>query len=280
MADKEPAHRPIGKGNGDHRSAASKARDLIERGVYTPTPVGKTVFFLLRSLDPFLQYSILAHGVGTSLLHRVGLRTLPRGVPSHTGISLLDGLGLSPYRLILLGMTVGSTVKQNIWLTALSADPMNVKNATVIGAFNTVMNAINNYAFLLNVTSASTDSSFPQPTLMIGGALYTVGILTELISEIQRYRFKKDKKNMGKPCTSGLWAYARHINYGGYVLWRAGYAMAAGGWILGALVGSFHFFDFAYRGVPILDEYCAKRYGSQWEGFKRDVKNSLIPFVY
>lgn len=278
MADKEPPYRPVNRN--DKRSQASKDRDLIERGNYTPTPVGKGVFFLLRSLDPFLQYSILAHGVGTSLLHRIGLRTLPRPIPAHTGIALIDGLKLSPYRLILLGMAVGSAVKQNIWLTCLSAEPMSVKNACIIGAFNTVMNGINHYAFLCNVTSESTAASFPQPTLMIGGVLYVTGILTELIAEIQRYRFKKDPANKGKAYTGGLWKLARHINYGAYTLWRAGYAMAASGWILGGLVGAFHFFDFATRGVPILNEYCESRYGAQWEVFKKQTPYRLLPFIY
>jgi hypothetical protein len=96
------------------RSGASKLRDLITRGDYTSDPLGRATFVLLRTIDPFLQYSILAHGLGTGLLHRVGLRTLPAGIPAHTGIPVIDALGLSPYRLILLGMTIACAVKQNV----------------------------------------------------------------------------------------------------------------------------------------------------------------------
>ncbi|KAF2800417.1 hypothetical protein K505DRAFT_263962 [Melanomma pulvis-pyrius CBS 109.77] len=264
----------------DPRSEASKDRDLVSRGDYTSTPVGKATFFVLRALDPFVQYSILAHGVGTGFLHRVGLRTLPPGLPIHTGISAIDSLGLSPYRLILLAMSVGSTVKQNIWVTAVSAEPMTVGNAAIIGAFNTVNNALNAYAFLVSATSASTESTFPQAPLIVGSALYVTGILAELISEIQRKRFKSDPKNKGKAYTGGLWSLARHINYGAYTVWRAGFATAAGGWIWGAIVGAFFFSDFATRGVPILNEYCEKRYGAQWEQFKKQTKWRLIPGIY
>jgi protein-S-isoprenylcysteine O-methyltransferase Ste14 len=264
----------------DPRSESSKRRDLISRGDYTPTPVGKAVFFLARAVEPVLQYGILAHGLGTPLLHRLGLRTLPAGLPAHTGIAAIDGLGLSPYRLVLFGMAVGAAVKQNIWVTALSGEPMPVKAAVQLGVFNAVVNSINTYSFLLSVTSASTESTFPQPALMIGSGLYVVGLLTELVAEAQRKHFKSEPKNKGRAYTGGLWQYARHINYGGYTIWRAGYAMAGGGYALGAFIGALFLTDFATRAVPILNEYCEKRYGEGWEKFKQQTPYRLIPFVY
>ncbi|CAI9628427.1 membrane protein [Alternaria burnsii] len=269
------------KGNpNDPRSDASKKKDLIARGDYTPTPLGKATFFILRGIEPVLQYSILAHGLGTSVLHRVGLRTLPPGLPTHTGISLIDGLGLSPYRLVLLGMAVGAAVKQNIWVTALSGEPMPVTGAIAVGVFNAVFNSLSTYAFLTTATSASTEADFPQPALLIGGSLYVVGIMTELIAEVQRKRFKANPDNKGKAYTGGLWSFARHINYGGYTIWRAGYAMVGGGYTLGALVGSFFAWDFTQRAIPILSEYCEKRYGAQWDEFKQKTPYQLIPYIY
>jgi protein-S-isoprenylcysteine O-methyltransferase Ste14 len=264
----------------DPRSEAAKRLDLISRGDYTPTPFGRALFVALRSLDPILQYSILAHGTGTSLLHRVGLRTLPAGLPAHTSVSFIDSLHLSPYRLVLLAMAVGSAVKQNIWVVALSGEPMSVKNAIIISAWNTAVNGLNQYIFLASMTSASVNSNFPQVPLLVGSAMYTVGLLTELIAEIQRKRFKEDPKNRGKPYTGGLWSFARHINYGAYAIWRAGYALAAGGWVWGTVAGAAFFYDFATRGVPILNEYCEKRYGADWEAFKKQTKWRLMPGVY
>jgi protein-S-isoprenylcysteine O-methyltransferase Ste14 len=264
----------------DPRSEASKRRDLIARGDYTPTPWGKATFFLLRGVEPLLQYAILAHGLGASTLNRVGLRTLPPGLPAHTGIPLIDGLGLSPYRLVLFGMAVGAAVKQNIWVTALSGEPMPVGGAVAVGAFNGLVNSLSTYAFLVSATSASTESNFPQPSLLIGSSLYVVGIMTELIAEVQRKRFKADPKNKGKAYTGGLWSFARHINYGGYTLWRAGYAMVGGGYALGAVVGAFFAWDFTQRAIPILNEYCEKRYGAAWAKFKQDTPYQLIPYIY
>lgn len=264
----------------DPRSEASKKRDMIARGDYTPTPAGKATFFLLRAIDPAIQYGILAYGIGTPILHRLGLRTLPPGLGTQTGIAAIDRLGLSPYRLVLLGMAVGSAVKQNIWVTLLSGEPMPVGGAVAISVFNTFFNSLSSYAFLLSVTSASMADDFPQRSLIVGGTMYAVGILTELVSEIQRKRFKANPSNKGKAYTGGLWQFARHINYGGYTIWRAGYALAAGGWALGALVGAGFAYDFSTRAIPILNEYCEKRYGDAWEKFKQQTPYRLIPFLY
>lgn len=264
----------------DPRSEASKKKDLIARGDYTPTPAGKTVFFLARGLEPILQYSILAHGLGTSLFQRVGLRTLAPGLPACTGFTIIDGLQLSPYRLVLFGMAVGAAVKQNIWVTTLSGEPMPVGGALALGVYNAVVNSMSSYAFLLSATSASRESTFPQPALIIGSRLYVVGLLTELVAEIQRKRFKADPKNKGRAYTGGLWQFARHINYGGYTMWRTGYAMVGGGYTLGALVGAFLAWDFGTRAIPILNEYCEKRYGAGWEQFKKDTPYRLIPLLY
>lgn len=157
---------------------------------------------------------------------------------------------------------------------------MPVVPAIEVGLFNAVFNSISSYAFLLSATSASQETDFPQPSLIVGSTLYAVGILTELVAEIQRKRFKSDPKNKGRAYTGGLWQFARHINYGGYTIWRAGYALAGGGWALGALVGAFFAFDFSTRAIPVLNEYCEKRYGDAWEKFKQQTPHRLIPFVY
>lgn len=257
-------------------------KSAVNRGDYSPNLSGSITFIGLRSLDPILQYSILGHGLGTATLHRIGLRTLPLGTPTNLGISAIDSLGLSPYRLILLGMAVGSAVKQNVWQATISLENLSVSTAVMVSIFNTVINSLNSYMFLVSSTSASLSNQekFPQTPLLIGSAMYIVGLSTEYISELQRRRFKDDPKNKGKPYTGGLWKYARHINYGAYTIWRAGYALAAGGWVWGAVVGGFFFWDFASRAVPSLNEYCEKRYGKDWETFKSQTKWKLLPGIY
>lgn len=256
--------------------------DLIARGIKEPSPFGTATFIGLRILDPFIQYGILRYGYGSSLLHSLGLSTLPAGLPTNTGLPPIDGLGLSPYRLILLAMTTGSCAKQIWWLVGTSQEKFGVGPAVMVSAYNTILNAVNNLLFTTTAFSASLSGgeTFPQPPLIIGTLLFTVGLLAEAISEYQRARFKKDPKNKGKPFTGGLFKYARHINYGGYNLWRAGYAMAAGGWAWGIAAFVWQFADFALRAVPVLDGYCESRYGQSWKDFREQTKWRLIPYIY
>jgi len=238
--------------------------NLIPRGVKRPNPVGTAVFVGLRSLDPLLQYGILARGVGVSLLHKMGLDTLPQGPAAVTGW-FFDRLELSPYRLILLAMAAGSSIKQSYWLLGVAQEEFPPGSAFVVSAFNTVFNSLNSFFFLCSLTSASVNGEhFPQTPLLVGSALFVVGTLTETISEWQRKQFKEDPASKGKVYNSGLFSLARHINYGGYTLWRAGYAVASGGWIWGAVTGAFFTWNFITDGIPELNSYCEEKVSQKW----------------
>ncbi|KAL1904189.1 hypothetical protein Sste5344_010090, partial [Sporothrix stenoceras] len=98
-----------------------------------------------------------------------------------------------------------------------------------------------------------------SPLLAAGTTAYFLGLVTELVSELQRTAFKRKEANKGKAYAGGLFSLARHINYGCYTLWRASYALTAGGSIWAAVVFYFFFRDFAVRGVPALDKYMMQR---------------------
>ena len=182
---------------------------------------------------------------------------MPAGLPTNTG-TIIDKLGLSPYRLILLAMATGTSLKHIYWLVGLSEERLDSGVAVGVSAYNSMFNSLNDLLFTTSAFSASLSGSetFPQTPLIVGSIMFIVGILTETIAEYQRMRFKRDPKNKGKPYTGGLWQYARHINYTGYSLWRAGYSLAAGGWFWAAAAFAWQYTDFATRAVPILNEYC------------------------
>jgi protein-S-isoprenylcysteine O-methyltransferase Ste14 len=234
--------------------------DLIHRGVKKSNRLGTGLFVGLRALDPFFQYGLLSHSIGSTLLAKVGIQQLPMGLGTNTG-TLIDRLGLSPYRLILLGMATGSAMKQIYWILFTGEEEFPPSASIKVSVFNTIGNAINTILFGWAVTSASLSSNetFPQTPLIVGSLLYSVGLLTEAVSETQRRNFKRDPKNKGKPFTGGLWQYARHINYTAYTFWRSGYALAAGGWAWGAFTAAIAFYSFDQRSIPILDGYCTKR---------------------
>lgn len=247
MADTEPQG-PTGKG-------------MLRRGVKQRSPAGIATFVGLRFLDPLWQYQILRHGVAEPLLHKLGLNTLPAGAPAQTGFAPIDSLQLSPYRLVLLAMSVAAAAKHSYWVGVTSEEEFGPAAAATVSAFNTVMNSLNTVLFTTTFASASldTDANFPQWPLLVGSTLFTVGLLTETVAETQRKAFKSKPENKGKVCTTGLWGIVRHINYTGYTLWRTGFALTAGGWVWGTAIAALFLSDFNNRSIPELDGYCSER---------------------
>ena len=232
-----------------------KPFDLIDRNKKGRNWVGTGTFVGLRAVEPYLQYQILRHDLAQPLIQAVGGTTLPRGPPLVTNTPL-DVIGLSPYRSILLAMSVGAMLKQNLHHVFISQEEMGPGPSAAVGAFNAVFNSINSILFVCSQTSASVNGEhFPQTPLILGASLYVVGLSTEFWSEVQRANFKKDPANKGKIYSGGLFGLSRHVNYFGYTLWRGGYALAAGGWVWGAVVGAFFAYDFTQRAIPVLQDY-------------------------
>ena len=59
------------------------------------------------------------------------------------------------------------------------------------------------------------DGALAGVALVIGLALYAIGLLFEVVGDAQLARFKADPTNEGKVMRSGLWRYTRHPNYFG-----------------------------------------------------------------
>ena len=233
--------------------------DLIDRNQKGRNNAGTLTFVGLRGIEPLLQYQILKHDLGQPLIQKLGGTTLPRGPPLVTN-SFLDFAGLSPYRTILLAMAVGASLKQNIHHLFIGEEEMGPGPAAGVGIFNAVFNSINSLLFVCSQTSASVNGEhFPQTPLIVGASLYVVGISTELISEAMRSEYKGDTAHTGKLYSGGLFGLSRHINYFGYTLWRSGYALAAGGWVWGAIVAGFFTYDFTQRAIPVLQEHMERK---------------------
>ena len=231
-----------------------------------PSPLGTSIFIGLRAADTVLQYSILQRGWGSQLIQTLGGSAVPFATPRDPALAYF---GLGPYPAILSALALGSSTKHVAWILGISEQEMTPPAALMIGTFNTVLNTLNTMFSLWTITSAAPqmatqsasikDVIMSSPTLMLGLGLYTVGIVTEFASEVDRKNFKDKPENKGKAYGGGLWSWATNINYGGYTLWRAGYAVSAAGLPWGLATGAFFFYHFATRGIPSLDKYCTDK---------------------
>lgn len=153
---------------------------------------------------------------------------------------------------------------------------MTPTNAVLISVFNTVNNGLNTLAFSL----AAINPTWSSDLFYISIPIYVVGILVETFSEVQRKAFKDDSRNKGKLYSGGLFSFARHINYFGYMIWRSAFAAAAGGAVWGVLAAAFFAYDFCNRSIPVLDHYFTRKYGVKWEEVKKKVPYAFAPGIY
>jgi protein-S-isoprenylcysteine O-methyltransferase Ste14 len=240
--------------------------DAIQQGIASrqdksSTPVGSAVFVGLRLLDPFLQYGLLAWGWGDVLIKGVGGTPLPlEGSPV--------ALGLPYWRLTLFCMSVAGAAKTIYYLLHVSEAAMPLRAALFVGFFKAFSTTINTLVFCITATSAAkayASSSPPQtllsvpPALLTSIAVFVLGMSVEVYAELQRKWFKADPYNKGKPYTGGLFSVARHINYGGYSVWKTGMGIASAGWIWGALTLASLIGEFRRRVIPGIDQYCQER---------------------
>jgi steroid 5-alpha reductase family enzyme len=112
---------------------------------------------------------------------------------------------------------------------------------------------------------------------VVGLAVWSIGMLIEVIADRQKSRFRNDPDNKGKFINVGLWAWSRHPNYFGEIVLWTGMAIVAvpvlQGWQWATLISPVFvtFLLTKVSGVPLLEEKADKRWGGQndYEEYKR-----------
>jgi protein-S-isoprenylcysteine O-methyltransferase Ste14 len=238
---------------------SEKAHSFMDRTNKESHPFPRLVFSVLRAIDPYLQYLLLFNGYGYQILAKAGINTVPAG----------------PKGTVLVAMAAGCAVKQIINMVFVLETRISYTSVMIISIYNTVNNTLASLSALFY--EPSYELGIPQ---YIGISMFTVGIFTELISELQRKSFKDKPANKGKVYTGGLFSLARHINYGGYTLWRTGLVLTSGNYWLAAIQFVWNMWFFTKKTVPELTDYCSKRYGEDWKKFERDVPSILFPYIW
>lgn len=261
--------------------------DRINRGNYRQSLGGNLVWVGYRAIDPFFQYQLLAKGWGTALLSRLGMGIAPgaAGPLAQIGGSTTSLAPGAATRSSLLTMFIIGAGKHIYWKLALQGEYFPASQAFIVGSTNLIMDSLASIWLLWTQTSTTLGpqvsiplTSYTVPLqMLIGGAMFLVGASVETISEIQRKRFKKNPANKGKIIRSGLWKLARHINYGGYLLWRSGVWFASGSFGASIFLAGFLLYDFSNVSIKGMDAYMTKKYGDQWIEYKEEVPYLIIP---
>lgn len=112
----------------------------------------------------------------------------------------------------------------------------------------------------------------------VGIAVWTIGILTEIVADQQKSAFRADPANKGRFIDTGLWAWSRHPNYFGEIVLWTGVAIIAipvlEGWQWVTLISPVFvaFLLTKVSGVPLLEKTADQRWGGQddYEAYKQN----------
>ncbi|WP_396667758.1 DUF1295 domain-containing protein [Microbacterium sp. R86528] len=119
---------------------------------------------------------------------------------------------------------------------------------------------------------------------IVGVAVWLVGIIFEIVADVQKSAFKADPANEGSFIRSGLWSRSRHPNYFGEILLWIGVALVAvsvlSGWQWVALISPLFVILLLTKvsGIPLLEAKADKRWGSNddYAAYKKRTP-ALIP---
>jgi steroid 5-alpha reductase family enzyme len=111
----------------------------------------------------------------------------------------------------------------------------------------------------------------------VGIAVWTIGILIEIVADQQKSAFRANPANKGKFISTGLWAWSRHPNYFGEIVLWTGMAIIAlpvlEGWQWATLISPVFVFFLLTKvsGIPMLEEAADERWGGQddYEAYKQ-----------
>lgn len=121
--------------------------------------------------------------------------------------------------------------------------------------------------------------------LGIGGMIWVIGFLFEVIADEQKRRFRKKDSNRGQFITTGLWSISRHPNYFGEILIWIGMAVISfpvlSGWQYATLISPLFVILMLTRvsGINLLEESADKKWGNldEYQTYKANTA-ALIPF--
>jgi len=134
--------------------------------------------------------------------------------------------------------------------------------------------------------NAPSSEQFEDYTEMdiIGAIFFVIGLITEAISDQQKFNFRNNPENRGKWCQVGLWKVSRHPNYFGEItLWIGIFIISTsvidGPQWVGILSPIFTASILLFlSGIPLLEKKSDERHGSKEEYLEFKKKTSpLVP---
>lgn len=189
---------------------------------------------------------------------------------------------VEPFKLVLFGMItfwalrLGGFLLFRIWRTGIDSRFDGVRdNFWKFGKF-WLAQAISVWLILLpSLMALWYDETYFTSLSYVGISVWIVGVVIEVLADIQKYRFNQNPNNKDKWIASGIWAYARHPNYFGEMLVWLGIfiytatVLSTAQVLIGIISPIYSICLLLFvSGVPPLERVADKRWGHQ-SAYKR-----------
>ena len=106
----------------------------------------------------------------------------------------------------------------------------------------------------------------------LGAGIFAVAVIGESVADRQLARFRRDPRNRGRTCASGLWRYSRHPNYFfEWLHWWTYVGLAAGatyGWMTVAAPLIMLVFILFITGIPPTEAQAIKSRGQAYVDYQ------------
>lgn len=242
----------------------------VQRGIYSFSLPGPLLFASLRALTGPAQWLLIN-------AHPLSRFNVPRPPTGGTiSIPLLSHEPLPRFPFMMAALPAFLSMKHIFWVSYLCKERMTIPFGFFGGFADLVYESITSLVF----TAAAINPLFSDTFFYAGSAIYLTAVLAELTCELQRYAFKAKPENKGKLCKTGLWGLCRHPNYAANIVFGFGYGLMAGGPVYSLATGGMYLSNLALNATPGHEDYCAKKYGDEWEKYKKQVPWKLFPGIY
>jgi steroid 5-alpha reductase family enzyme len=182
---------------------------------------------------------------------------------------------------VIWALRIGSFLVYRVLKVGFDRRFDDIRNSFVKFAEFWLGQAVTSWIVMLPILFASNAKG--SNILIIGLAVWLLGLLTEAIADIEKYQFKNNPKNKNKWISHGLWHFSRHPNYFGEILvWLGIYLFTLPDLntleiILGSISPIFIAFLLLFvSGVPLLEKNADKRWGNNQDYLNYKKSTSII----
>lgn len=113
---------------------------------------------------------------------------------------------------------------------------------------------------------------------ILGITLFLFGSYINMMSDYQRFSWKRNEANKGQLYTSGLFKYSMHINYFGDAIAYLGLALITYNIVCLCIAVGLVIYFIAFE-IPMLDRHLSKKYKHDFAEYARTTKK-FVPFIY